>query len=117
MPSAIAARRWMKRRSTLILPGFPACRGGVQADTPSDDLRQAVQVPEFQVDINLNCGEFSHTVYTTDLSPEYVDFNRSGIRILEPGEGRRPDPVVLSIMASGRCRHGRAEGNAPPPMF
>ena len=54
-----------------------ACRGGVQADTPSDDLRQAVQVPEFQVDINLNRGEFSHTVYTTDLSPEYVDFNRS----------------------------------------
>lgn len=61
----------------IDIAGLPACRGGVQADTPSDDLRQAVQVPEFQVDINLNRGEFSHTVYTTDLSPEYVDFNRS----------------------------------------
>lgn len=61
----------------IDIAGLPACRGGVQADTPSDDLRQAVQVPAFQVDIHLNRGEFSHTVYTTDLSPEYVDFNRS----------------------------------------
>ena len=61
----------------IDIAGLAACRGGVQADTPSDDLRQAVQVPAFQVDINLNRGEFSHTVYTTDLSPEYVDFNRS----------------------------------------
>ena len=49
----------------IDIAGLAACRGGVQADTPSDDLRQAVQVPAFQVDINLNRGEFSHTVYTT----------------------------------------------------
>ena len=61
----------------IDIAGLAACRGGMQADTPSDDLRQAVQVSAFQVDINLNRGEFSHTVYTTDLSPEYVDFNRS----------------------------------------
>lgn len=61
----------------IDIAGLPACRGGMQADTPSDDLRQAVQAPAFLVEINLNRGEFSHTVYTTDLSPEYVDFNRS----------------------------------------
>ena len=61
----------------IDIAGLAACRGGMQADTPSDELRQAVQVSAFQVDINLNRGEFSHTVYTTDLSPEYVDFNRS----------------------------------------
>lgn len=42
----------------IDIAGLAACRGGVQADTPSDDLRQAVQVPAFQVDINLNRGEF-----------------------------------------------------------
>lgn len=61
----------------IDIAGLAACRGGMQTDTPSDDLRDAVQVPSFCVDINLNRGEFSHTVYTTDLSPEYVDFNRS----------------------------------------
>lgn len=61
----------------IDIAGLPACRGGVQTDTPSDSLREAVQVSAFEVVINLNRGEFSHTVYTTDLSPEYVDFNRS----------------------------------------
>ena len=45
--------------------------------TPSDDLRERVQAREFDVDINLNLGSATYSVYTTDLSPEYVDFNRS----------------------------------------
>ena len=61
----------------IDIAGLPACRGGMQTDTPSDDLRERVQAPEFVVAINLNMGEAAYTVYTTDLSPEYVDFNRS----------------------------------------
>ncbi len=61
----------------IDIAGLAACRGGIQTDTPSDNLREAVQVPAFQIDINLNRGDYSHKVYTTDLSPEYVDFNRS----------------------------------------
>jgi glutamate N-acetyltransferase/amino-acid N-acetyltransferase len=49
----------------------------LQTDTPSDNLREAVSVPEFAIDINLNQGEARYTVYTSDISPEYVDFNRS----------------------------------------
>ena len=59
------------------IAGLPACRGGMQTDTPSDDLRTAVSVPEFAIDINLNLGTGTSTVYTSDISPEYVDFNRS----------------------------------------
>lgn len=61
----------------IDIAGLPACRGGEQTDTPSDDLRERVQAREFEVRINLNMGEYEYTVYTTDLSPEYVDFNRS----------------------------------------
>ncbi len=61
----------------IDIAGLPACRAGEQTDTPSDALREAVLVREFDVRINLNQGEAPHTVYTTDLSPEYVDFNRS----------------------------------------
>ena len=88
------------------IAGLPACRGGVQADTPSDDLRQAVQVPEFQVDINLNRGEFSHTVYTTDLSPEYVDFNRSEYAYWNQAKA---DGLTRECYRSWP----QAEGNAP----
>lgn len=61
----------------IDIAGLPACRGGEQTDTPSDDLRERVQAREFEVLINLNLGEDEYVVYTTDLSPEYVDFNRS----------------------------------------
>ncbi len=61
----------------IDIAGLPACRGGEQTDTPSDVLREAVLVRDFEILINLNQGESTHTVYTTDLSPEYVDFNRS----------------------------------------
>ncbi len=69
--------RLREERIDIDIAGLPACRGGEQTDTPSDDLREAVQVREFDVLVNLNMGEETHTVYTTDLSPEYVDFNRS----------------------------------------
>lgn len=61
----------------IDIAGLPACRGGVQTDTPSDDLRERVQAREFTIRINLNLGTESYIIYTTDLSPEYVDFNRS----------------------------------------
>lgn len=61
----------------IDIAGLPACRGGVQADTPCDQLRERVQADSFEVLIHLHQGACDHTVYTTDLSPEYVDFNRS----------------------------------------
>jgi glutamate N-acetyltransferase/amino-acid N-acetyltransferase len=54
-----------------------ACLGGLQAPTPMDDLRAIVAKPDFTINIHLNQGEASYTMYTSDLSPEYVDFNRS----------------------------------------
>lgn len=72
-----SGNRVREEKVDIDIAGLPACRGGMQTDTPSDDLRDRVQAPEFAVDINLNMGDASYTVYTTDLSPEYVDFNRS----------------------------------------
>lgn len=69
--------RMREERIDIDIAGLPACRGGIQTDTPSDDLREAVQVREFTVRIDLNQGDACYEMYTTDLSPEYVDFNRS----------------------------------------
>ena len=69
--------RVVEEKIDIDIAGLPACRGGEQTDTPSDDLRELVQAREFEILINLNLGEEEYVVYTTDLSPEYVDFNRS----------------------------------------
>ena len=72
-----SGKRVREDKVDIDIAGLPACRGGIQTNTPSDDLRARVQAESFEVLINLNLGTCEHTVYTTDLSPEYVDFNRS----------------------------------------
>lgn len=69
--------RVKEEKVDIDIAGLPACRGGMQTTTKSDDLRDRVQAREFEVLINLNMGKEEYVVYTTDLSPEYVDFNRS----------------------------------------
>ncbi|WP_411827371.1 bifunctional glutamate N-acetyltransferase/amino-acid acetyltransferase ArgJ [Luteolibacter sp. AS25] len=61
----------------IHIGGKAACLGGLQAETPMEDLRKIVAKPEFEIVINLNRGEAGYTMYSSDLSPEYVDFNRS----------------------------------------
>jgi glutamate N-acetyltransferase/amino-acid N-acetyltransferase len=61
----------------IHIGGKAACLGGLQAETPMDELRAAVAGPEFEIIINLNQGGADYTMYSSDLSPEYIDFNRS----------------------------------------
>jgi glutamate N-acetyltransferase/amino-acid N-acetyltransferase len=61
----------------IHIAGKPACLGGLQTTTPMDELRAAVAEPEFTITINLNQGDADYTMYSSDLSPEYIDFNRS----------------------------------------
>lgn len=55
----------------------PACTGGLEADTPMDTLRKVVAKDQFDITIDLHLGEASYCVYSSDMSPEYIDFNRS----------------------------------------
>lgn len=61
----------------IHIGGKAACLGGLQADTSMDELRAAVAKPEFTICIDLNQGSADYTMYSSDLSPEYIDFNRS----------------------------------------
>ncbi len=54
-----------------------ACSGGVQSKTNPEVLRNIVSKPEFKITIDLGLGDAAHHIYSSDLSPEYVDFNRS----------------------------------------
>ncbi|MDA0768577.1 MAG: bifunctional glutamate N-acetyltransferase/amino-acid acetyltransferase ArgJ [Verrucomicrobia bacterium] len=55
----------------------PACEGGLVAKTPIDELRAIADLDAFTITINLHLGRADYTIYTSDISPEYIDFNRS----------------------------------------
>ncbi|MEI7955003.1 MAG: bifunctional ornithine acetyltransferase/N-acetylglutamate synthase, partial [Verrucomicrobiota bacterium] len=61
----------------IHIGGKAACIGGLQAATPMAVLRDIVAEREFDICINLNQGSADYTMYSSDLSPEYIDFNRS----------------------------------------
>ena len=61
----------------ILYDGKPACLGGLQADFPMDALREVAAQPEFTITIDLHQGRGEFTMFASDLSPEYIDFNRS----------------------------------------
>ena len=42
-----------------------------------EELRAAVAERDFEIGISLNQGDAEYVMYSSDLSPEYIDFNRS----------------------------------------
>lgn len=61
----------------IFYDGLPACIGGLVADTPLEKLRAVARKGQFKILIDLNQGKSDYKIYSSDLSPEYVDFNRS----------------------------------------
>lgn len=76
---AVGYSRAMVREELIDIHigGKAACHGGMQAKTSMDTLRKIVAKDAFTVTIDLNQGKADHEVYTSDMSPEYIDFNRS----------------------------------------
>ena len=60
----------------ISFEGLPACTKGLTAATPLGDLAAAVKKKKFLIEIDLGLGEGEFTMFTSDLSPEYVEFNR-----------------------------------------
>ena len=47
------------------------------ADTPFHELEKMVANRDIHVRIDLNSGSAEYCVYTTDLSEQYVEFNKA----------------------------------------
>lgn len=68
----------VKMREELVdiyYDGVSAVQGGVASCTPLEKLKQAVAAKRFQVTVNLHLGAAEYTVFTTDLSTDYVVLN------------------------------------------
>ncbi|MEM1442326.1 MAG: bifunctional glutamate N-acetyltransferase/amino-acid acetyltransferase ArgJ [Verrucomicrobiota bacterium] len=60
----------------IYLNGVLATQNGLAANTHIDKLSAAVAGEEFTVGIDLHLGKGEFNLFTSDLSPEYVVFNR-----------------------------------------
>jgi glutamate N-acetyltransferase/amino-acid N-acetyltransferase len=56
-----------------------AVRKGQPASTPFQDLCRIVAEKEFDLHINLNLGKGSAVMYASDLTEDYVDFNKGDV--------------------------------------
>ena len=65
----------MRKRRTFFTEISRSSREASLARTPWAKLKAIAAGKEFCVRIDLSLGEFSHTVWTTDLTEEYVRFN------------------------------------------
>ena len=59
----------------IYYDGVIAVKGGTASRTPDAKLHDLVAAKRFKVTINLNLGPGEYTVYTTDLSVDYVKLN------------------------------------------
>lgn len=55
--------------------GVPAVAKGQSAGTAEEELHRILAKPQFRIDISLNVGAASHTIYTCDCSSDYVKIN------------------------------------------
>lgn len=61
----------------IYYDGLLAVKGGVAAATPIARLKKIAAKRSFRITINLHMGEGEYTIYTTDLTEQYVDYNKS----------------------------------------
>ena len=67
--------RMIEEKTDILFGDLPIVERGVMARTPWAKLKTMAAGKEFCVRIDLSLGEFSHTVWTTDLTEEYVRLN------------------------------------------
>lgn len=67
--------RMNEDKTNIWYGDLPIVQRGTVASTPWAKLKAVAASKEFVVKIDLGQGEFSYTVWTTDLTEEYVRFN------------------------------------------
>ncbi len=67
----------------IYFGGVLAAKGGLSAGTPLPELLQAVEPREFELRIELHRGKESYSMYSSDITPEFVDFNREEYSMLK----------------------------------
>jgi len=68
--------RILPDRIRIAYNGLPAVEHGMPASTPVAKLRAIAKKKEFTITVDLALGSSSFRIWTTDLTPGYVDYNK-----------------------------------------
>ena len=68
----------------IYFDGLCACTNGLATDVPYEELKKVVENRQFTLTIDLNLGDAGYYVFSSDISPEYVDFNRTEYAAVNP---------------------------------
>jgi glutamate N-acetyltransferase / amino-acid N-acetyltransferase len=60
----------------IFFDGVVAAQHGLPSSTPDDTLKEVLAHKKFTVTIDLHMGTAEYKVFTTDITPEYVNLNR-----------------------------------------
>ncbi len=67
--------RMVEEKTDIYYETLPVVKNGLVAKTPSAKVRAIAARHEFRIRIEMGLGKFSHIVWTTDLTEEYVRLN------------------------------------------
>lgn len=67
--------RFAKEGVNISIMGIPVCAGGMALDFDEDEALRRFEQPEIAIDIDLGSGECATTVWTCDLTHDYVTIN------------------------------------------
>lgn len=67
--------KMVEKKTNIFYDDLPIVKGGTVASTPWAKLKAVARKKEFRITIDLAVGQAIHTVWTTDLTEEYVRLN------------------------------------------
>jgi len=73
---AVVETRLISLQSSWSQEALFSLRGGQPTETSFADLCKIAAAPEFDLHVDLNLANASAVLYSSDLTEEYVDFNK-----------------------------------------
>ncbi|OUO87141.1 bifunctional ornithine acetyltransferase/N-acetylglutamate synthase [Gordonibacter sp. An230] len=67
--------RFRQEDAAIDIMGLPVCRGGLTVEFDEDEALRRFERPEVAIDVDLGAGDGRATVWTCDLTHEYIAIN------------------------------------------
>ena len=71
----LTGARFAQENVDIDIMGMPVCRDGLALVFDEDEALRRFEEPEIVIDVDLGAGDASTTIWTCDLSHEYVTIN------------------------------------------
>lgn len=67
--------KFQQNNVNISILGIPVCQGGLALVFDEDEALRRFELPEIDIDIDLGAGDFETTIWTCDLTHDYISIN------------------------------------------